>query len=62
MDRPPTTFTPLEWRLLGLACEAVAAMERERAERISGKAARDYIVSADGYAALAKRCMDLARP
>lgn len=62
MDRPPFTFTPLEWRMLASACEAVATMERERAERIGGRAARDYVVSADGYAALAKRCMDLAQP
>jgi hypothetical protein len=62
MDRPPITFTALEWRLLASACEAVASMERERAERVGGKAARDYVVSADGYSALAKRCMELPRP
>jgi len=29
---PPPTFTPLEWRLLAGACEAVAEKEHARAE------------------------------
>jgi len=56
------TFTPVEWRMLAGACEALADRERERAEAIGGREARDYFISAESYERLAERCMRLAKP
>jgi hypothetical protein len=56
------TPTPLEWTHLASACRAVAEKERERAAAIGGRAARDYIISAEEYERLAERCTRMARP
>jgi hypothetical protein len=53
-------FTPLEWRFLAGACRTAAERERERAAAIGGRAARDYIISAEEYERLAEQCLRLA--
>jgi len=59
MTTPP--FTPPEWRELAGACRTVAERERERAAAVGGRAARDYIISAEEFERLAQRCIALAR-
>lgn len=62
MTYPAPTFTPLEWRQLAHACQAVAEKERARAAEIGGAAAHGFIVSAEQFERLAKRCLELTRP
>jgi len=59
MQQQPT-FTALEWTFLAGACEMIAARERARAAEAGGRAAQDYIHSAQCYERLARRCRGLA--
>jgi hypothetical protein len=56
------TFTPLEWRQIAGACEAVAEKERAWAAELIGVAAQGFLISAELYERLAQRCMEMTRP
>jgi hypothetical protein len=59
----PPPFTPLEWRQLALACQAVAEKkERARAAEIGGDAARGFLMSAETFERLAERCLEMTGP
>ena len=55
-------FTPLEGQFLAGACRTAAERERDRAAVVGGRAAKDYIISAQEYERLAERCLQLAKP
>jgi hypothetical protein len=64
MTRPHPNFTPLEYRYLAAGCQAIAEKDRARAAELAGKpaAARGFIISAELFEGLARRCMQMTQP
>lgn len=57
------TVTPFEWRQLSHACGEVAEKCLARAAELAGNdAARGFIISAELFERLARRCLEMTRP